>query len=572
MTDRTTQEVALDDLHESPFNSRLRYAGLQELADNIKSEGRIHSALLARPNPKGPGYELVFGHRRRRAARLAGLLTAPVDVREMSDEEVRSAQAAENLQRDNITALEEAQSYADMMALDHLSADQVCQRVGRSRSHVYGRLKLLQTTPTVRTALQAGEVGSEVALLLARLRTEKLQAKALAAIKGKALSLGDGGKASFRRIRDLLVEEFTLQFKGAIFDREDETLVPEAGTCSACPKRTGNAPEFEDVATEEYARAQYGPRGGPDACTDPDCWAGKKAAHLARAAKALQDDGKVVVTGNAARSAVSARGEIKGAYIALKDVAATLKGKKGLVSLPTVNIQDPRTGRIHKAVKRADVVSAGGQLELPVTRSSGYDAGAYAEERRKKADARTVEQARRSGLMAEARGRMRTAEQGSLVELRLIAWLLLDKLDHQVEGRVLELHGLQRGDSLASHLDALTGTQLRYVLLDCVIEEAAEVDDWDIDNGRDLVDVLCKAYGVDPEGACTPAPAGAGADQVEAEPYPRLSGVRYWCTDTGQTWTGRGLKPAWITAALAAGKTLADFEVKQVAEQSALEA
>jgi hypothetical protein len=167
---------------------------------------------------------------------------------------------------------------------------------------------------------------------------------------------------------------------------------------------------------------------------------------------------------------------------------------------------------------------------------------------------------------------MRTAEQGSLVELRLIAWLLLDKLDHQVEGRVLELHGLQRGDSLASHLDALTGTQLRYVLLDCVIEEAAEVDDWDIDNGRDLVDVLCKAYGVDPEGACTPSPAGAGADKVEAEPYPRLSGVRYWCTDTGQTWTGRGLKPAWITAALAAGKTLADFEVKQVAEQSALEA
>jgi ParB-like chromosome segregation protein Spo0J len=84
---------------------------------------RMVDATATKTEDMFDGYELVFGHRRLRAAKLANLATVPCMVRTMTDAEVRSAQAAENLQRENISALEEAQGYQQMAIADGLSAE-----------------------------------------------------------------------------------------------------------------------------------------------------------------------------------------------------------------------------------------------------------------------------------------------------------------------------------------------------------------------------------------------------------------------------------------------------------------
>src|SRR6188474_1491182 len=114
-TMETIQDIALDQLHESPFNPRRTFTGIDELAANIVAEGRIHQPILVRPRSAGTGFEIVFGHRRVRAARFIDLASAPCMVRDMTDAQSRSAQVAENLQRADVHPLEEAEGFISMI-------------------------------------------------------------------------------------------------------------------------------------------------------------------------------------------------------------------------------------------------------------------------------------------------------------------------------------------------------------------------------------------------------------------------------------------------------------------------
>ena len=137
--------------------------------------------LRLQDTPQGVKVQAV---QRGSAAELAGLATAPCTVRSMSDAQVRSAQMVENVQRENMSALDEGAGFKAQIDAGDATADQIAERIGKSRSHVYGRIKLLDLCGPLRAALNSGEVGTEVALLLARLRTDKLQAKALQKMRG----------------------------------------------------------------------------------------------------------------------------------------------------------------------------------------------------------------------------------------------------------------------------------------------------------------------------------------------------------------------------------------------------
>ena len=349
-------------LVESSTNPRKMFpaAAMDELVESIKSQG-VLQPIVVRPRLQqlqglqtddDEQFEVVFGHRRFRAGALAELGEMPCIVRAMTDSEVAQAQLHENLARADVHPIEEAEAYAALMQDFGTTADQLVQQTGKSRSYIYGRLALLKACPAVRHACMADEIGSETALLIARLRTDKLQQQALAAIKAKNIDLKDGGKKSFRHIRDLLREKFTLALQGpsCLFDPADVFLVADAGPCSTCPKRSGNAPEFQDIASL-HENGWGSPRAGDTSlCTDPDCYDTKKRAHLANQARALEDAGKTVVTGNAARAAVDAHGNVKGAFIPIKDARVALRQlpKKSLDGAPqpeVVTIQDPRTGK-----------------------------------------------------------------------------------------------------------------------------------------------------------------------------------------------------------------------------------
>lgn len=525
-TDDIISQIPLEDLHDSPFNPRRDLTGLDDLAQSITAEGRIHEPLLVHPRmtdivAKNPddmfdGYEIVFGHRRAGAAAIAGLASAPCMVRSMTDSEVRSAQIAENLQRENVHALEEAESFRQLMEADSITADALALRLGKSRSHIYGRLKLNALCAEVRTACAAGEIGSEVALLVARLRTDKLQAKALQYIRAHNIEITDGGAQSYRRIRTLLNEKFATDLKGALFDPADATLLPDAGACTGCTKRTGNAPEYADVLTQNDGdkgqSAGYwmgrAPHAGANVCTDPDCFELKKRAHLKRQAEALQAKGKTVVDGNAARAAVSATGEVKGAYVALKDVKAQLKkpmknvngpaGKPLLHAMPaTVLIQDPRTGKTVEAVKRSDLELAGAKVPAPKKHEDYREQEARRDAERKRNEERAaVERKVRAAVLEEVRDCMEDTERTAF-DLRLIVGAMLASVDYQSRQQLVKICGGGTFEKLQQGVGKLDMKQLALLALDCALVDDLLVNSYALE--RKPITLLAAAahYGVD---------------------------------------------------------------------------
>lgn len=456
MSDNAQEQIITipwQQLHDSPLQYRQTYseAAIDEIAATITDTGRIHQPLVVRlryPNPlfadaydPQDGYEIVFGHTRKRAGMKAGLEGAPCIVRVMTDAQVRAAQVAENVARADVHPLEEAQGFRAMIDEDGITADALASTLGKSRSYVYGRLKLLALCPEVRKAVLAGEVGTEVGLLIARVGNATLQGKALGYIRGKAYDLGDGGKRSFRNIRDLLNERFTLSLKTAIFPPDDYSLLPSAGECELCPKRSGNDPTFDDVTADDGARRHSRVNSGPDVCTDPDCFDAKKRAHLARQAATLEATGKVVLTGNKARQAVDAYGKLKGDYIDASKVRDALKkaneGKRGAdkVAMPqVVLVQDQRTGRTIEAVKRAEVPKVAATAEpvrqgRPGYASSMTPAESNAYEARREAEAQQLADgnAQRRALLTA----VRQAVQGrprDLADLQAAAGWMVERM------------------------------------------------------------------------------------------------------------------------------------------------
>lgn len=272
---------------------------MAELAESIKATG-VHTPVLVRPLPASrvqdtadlsprPTFELVTGERRFRASQMAGRPSIPAMVRALTDDQVLEIQIIENLQRDDLLPLEEAEGYEHLMQRHdpRLTADEVASRIGKSRSYVYSRLKLLDLGPEGREALRTGKIDASRALLIARIPDTKLQRDALGNLfdwQGEALS--------YREAAEMLQRQYMLRLAEARFKITDETLVPDAGSCRTCSKRTGANPDlFADVK-------------GADVCTDPPCFKAKEAAHQERQLKAAREAGATIIEGREAKALV----------------------------------------------------------------------------------------------------------------------------------------------------------------------------------------------------------------------------------------------------------------------------
>lgn len=532
----TIIQIPLDDLHESPFNPRKVFHAdeLQSLADDIAAQGRVLQPLLVRPripplfgndHEAITGHEIVFGHRRYRAAALAGLATVPCMVRAMTDDEARAAQISENLSRQDVHPIEEAEGFQALLDSSSHTADEIAAQFGKSRSYVYGRLKLLQACPTIRHACLAGEIGSEVALLIARLRTPKLQEKALQAIGSACADMKDGGAKSYRQIRQLLAEKFTLDLGKAMFDREDEMLLPSAGNCVTCPKRAANAPEFADLVEERKNR--YGGRpllGNADTCTDPDCFDAKKKAHLQREAGKLEAAGKVVVQGNAARAAISVTGQVKGGYVAVADMRPGHKKAKGAELLTVVQIQDPRTGKVVPVYKLVELEQTGLAPKAGDAKASGNSNEDYNAQHRRAVAKAALVTAARLRLFKRVREARNSSVRG-VDELRAIASTLLDLIEDSDEFAFLvAVWGVPTDTGMRALVATMHADDLTSFILDCTVLDHCVASPYG--QGREPQALLdaCALYGIDAdavraepdESAPTPAMAARADQEAEA--------------------------------------------------------
>lgn len=273
----TVRMIPVVDLVESSTNPRKTYGDLTELTDSIKQKG-ILQPLLVRHHDIMANFEIVFGHRRFRAATAAGLTTVPCMVRELSDQEALEAQVVENCQRSDIHPMEEAESYELLHHTHRMPVEEIAHKVGRTQAYVYHRLLLLKLQPEIRKAFAADKLTTGKALLLARIPDKKLQLEAFDQIQDS-----EWDHVSLTAARKTIEEGFMLRLKGAPFDPADPKLVPGAGACGSCPKRTGNQAElFSDIKSK-------------DLCTDPTCFEKKRDAAWKQKLEAVKASGGRVI-------------------------------------------------------------------------------------------------------------------------------------------------------------------------------------------------------------------------------------------------------------------------------------
>ena len=161
-------------------------AALSELADSISQHG-VLQPLLLRPIVSG-GYRIVAGERRWRAARMAGLSEVPAVVREMTDTEEMLFALIENLQREDLTPLEEARGYKTLIDTQGFTQEEVSQTVGKSRPAVTNALRLLNLPEDIQEMLEKGELSAGHARTLLSFKTpEDMRQGAQKAMKGASV-------------------------------------------------------------------------------------------------------------------------------------------------------------------------------------------------------------------------------------------------------------------------------------------------------------------------------------------------------------------------------------------------
>jgi ParB family transcriptional regulator, chromosome partitioning protein len=232
------RQVPLDLLEPNPFQPRttIDAAALAELTQSIRSHG-ILQPLLVRPHPTiAERFQIVAGERRWRAAAAAGLHQVPALVHDMPDSEAAAIALIENLQRQDLNAMDEAEGYDRLLSQFGLTQEALGEAVGKSRSHISNTLRLLNLPPAVKEALRIGSISAG-------------HARALL-----ALPVPEAG------LRDVLDRQLSVRQTEALANRE-----PRTAEDAASQTRDPDAISMERALAEQLGlkvRVSFDGRGG----------------------------------------------------------------------------------------------------------------------------------------------------------------------------------------------------------------------------------------------------------------------------------------------------------------------
>ena len=162
------QQINLSEIRSNPYQPRKTFnqEALQELAESIKTYG-VFQPIIVKKSIKG--YDLVAGERRVKASRLAGMETIPAIVKDFSDEMMREIALLENLQRENLTAIELAWAYKGIIDSLHITQDELALKIGKSRSSITNTLGLLRLPNSVQNMILEGKLSMGHARELSKL-------------------------------------------------------------------------------------------------------------------------------------------------------------------------------------------------------------------------------------------------------------------------------------------------------------------------------------------------------------------------------------------------------------------
>ena len=178
-------DVKLDELRPNPYQPRKVFndESLKDLSESIKEHG-VFQPIIIKKSIKG--YEIIAGERRVRASKMAGLSKIPAIIRNLNDEQMMEIALLENLQRENLSSIEEAQAYKKMIESLDLTQEELSKKVGKSRSHITNILGLLRLPKEVQDMVALNKISMAHARVLSKLEDdEKIIAMAKEIVENK---------------------------------------------------------------------------------------------------------------------------------------------------------------------------------------------------------------------------------------------------------------------------------------------------------------------------------------------------------------------------------------------------
>lgn len=211
--------VRLDNIVPNKYQARHYFneQKIKELAASIQTNGLVHPLLVRR---RDEGYELIAGERRWRAAKAAGLADVPAIVKEVNDAEMFELSLVENIQREDLNPLEEAEAYRQLMDNFNLSQEQLAQRIGKERSSIANMLRLLNLPDEVKTEILNGNVSAGHARAIMGLESLEDQESLAQRITGEKLSVREAEEV-VKKLRKISITT-TKQKNVHIMEAEEE--------------------------------------------------------------------------------------------------------------------------------------------------------------------------------------------------------------------------------------------------------------------------------------------------------------------------------------------------------------
>jgi ParB/RepB/Spo0J family partition protein len=488
---------------------------LNELAASIRAVGVAQPILIRKIEGKEPRFEIVCGERRFRASKMAGIASIPAMLRTLTDWQVVQIQLIENVQREDLDELEEAEGYERLMKQkddkgNPYTADRIAELMSVSRATIYARLKLLDLCQAAREHFYKGELDASRALLISRISPDKIQLEALKGILQQDMS--------YRKAHEYIQREFMLELKQAIFDIKDATLVKKSGSCADCPKRTGNQPElFGDVKSK-------------DVCTDSVCFGIKKAAHFLIIRNKAEAEGAKVITGKEAQKILpysySQNHYMQENGYATPDtkIPNDPKGRTWEQALKQTKLLDAKDGK--KAVQPTIIENPHNKGEIiqainieqatKALREQGYEVTLRSQssrpvktEKEKEADAKLKAQIKaeniyRARLIETIHAKAEQDLCGNPPQLRPEVFRLLAKeifdqskayaakakmVETQLGEKVSKQGSYESNKAFKKHMDTLSPQQCMLIMIDLIMFPEEKVEDYQVKN-KDIPDTL----------------------------------------------------------------------------------
>ncbi len=208
-------EIPISEIRSNPYQPRKTFdeESLKELADSMKDHGIIQPIIVKKAIK---GYELIAGERRTKAAKIAGFETVPAIIRDLNDQEMMEIALLENIQREDLNPIEEAEAYKNIIELEHFTQEEFAQKFGKSRSHVTNMLGLLNLPEVVKDSVKHKNLSMGHARALSKIEDEEKIKDLAEKVVKESLSV--------RKLEELINEENLPKKQTQIRVREEKDI------------------------------------------------------------------------------------------------------------------------------------------------------------------------------------------------------------------------------------------------------------------------------------------------------------------------------------------------------------